>query len=144
MEGSQPSGSQPTIRVLLVEDNPVNRKVASTLIEKLGFEYDIACDGQEAVDATRQNSYRIILMDIHMPRMDGLEATRVIRSKTSSELQPYVVAVTADASVEHRESYLASGIDEVLAKPISLVTLRKTLAAALRHLAGRIPSGAQA
>ena len=131
-------------KVLLVEDNPVNRKVASTLIEKLGFEYDIACDGQEAVDATRQNSYRIILMDIHMPRMDGLEATRVIRSKTSSELQPYVVAVTADASVEHRESYLASGIDEVLAKPISLVTLRKTLAAALRHLAGRIPSGAQA
>ncbi len=131
-------------KVLLVEDNPINRRVASTLIEKLGFEYDIACDGQEAVDATRQNTYRIILMDIHMPRMDGLEATRIIRSETSPDLQPYVVAVTADASVEHRESYLASGIDEVLAKPISLVTLRKTLAAALRHLAGRIPSGAQA
>jgi PAS domain S-box-containing protein len=131
-------------KVLLVEDNPINRKVASTLIEKLGFECDIACDGQEAVDATRQNSYRIILMDIHMPRMDGLEATRIIRSRTSSDLQPYVVAVTADASVEHRQLYLAAGIDEVLAKPISLALLRKTMAAALRHLAGRIPSGAKA
>ncbi len=130
-------------KVLLVEDNPINQKLAVILLNKLGFECDLAQDGQEAVEAARHTQYRIILMDIHMPRMDGLEATRMIRSEMASDAQPYVVAVTADASVEHRELYLASGIDLVLAKPISLPLLRKTMAKALGHLAERSPCGAQ-
>lgn len=123
-------------RVLLVEDNPTNRMLASVLLGKLGFESDTVSDGQEAVEAARQTQYRIILMDIHMPRMDGLEATRIIRSGMPPDAQPYVIAVTADASVEHRELYMASGIDAVLAKPISLALLGKTMAIAMGHLDG--------
>ena len=128
-------------KILLVEDNLVNRKIASVLLNKLGFECDTAEDGQEAVESARRSSYRIILMDIHLPRMDGLEATRLIRSETPSGGQPYIVAVTADASVEDRELYRSSGIDAVLAKPICLTSLRKTMAAALRQLAGRSCTG---
>ena len=129
-------------KVLLAEDNLVNQKITAALLNKLGFECDVANDGQAAVDAAHQNHYRIILMDIHMPRMDGLEATRMIRSDTSAEQQPYLMAVTADAGVEHQQLYLASGMDAVLAKPFSLLSLRKAMAAALRHLSGRAHAGA--
>jgi signal transduction histidine kinase/CheY-like chemotaxis protein/HPt (histidine-containing phosphotransfer) domain-containing protein len=115
------------LRVLLAEDNAVNQKVALLLLERLGLSADVVDDGAAALDALRDRSYDVVLMDVQMPVLDGLEATRRLRAELPRERQPRVVAMTANATPEDREACLAAGMDDYLAKPVR----REELAAAL-------------
>jgi CheY-like chemotaxis protein/HPt (histidine-containing phosphotransfer) domain-containing protein len=121
------------LRVLLVEDNVVNQRVAMRILEKLGFRPDLASNGVEAVQAVVRQPYDVVLMDVQMPEMDGLAATRAIRAKLPAERQPRIIAMTAGAFREERERCLDSGMDDYLAKPIQpqdlLVALERNAAA---------------
>ncbi|HKH43878.1 MAG TPA: two-component regulator propeller domain-containing protein [Thermoanaerobaculia bacterium] len=127
------------LRILVAEDNSINQRVALLMLERLGYVADVAADGFEAVDALRRQRYDLILMDVQMPGMDGLEATRRIRTEAPRERQPRIVAMTANALREHRDACFAAGMDDFLSKPILLSDLR----AALLRIGGdgRPPSG---
>lgn len=116
-------------RILLAEDNLVNQKVALKALEKLGFTADVASDGAKAVQATREKHYDLILMDVQMPVMDGMEATRHIRDPQSGSLNPNVVivALTAHAMAGDRERCLENGMDDYLAKPIKAAELHEVI-----------------
>ncbi len=125
------------IRVLVVEDNPVNRKVAVGMLTQLGYQTDVAVDGLAAVEAFSANKYDAILMDCQMPRMDGYDATRTIRSMETKTRTP-IVAMTASAMAADREQCMAAGMDDFLTKPVA----RELLAGALRQcLEGKPPTG---
>ncbi|SRR5579884_3884766 len=102
-------------RILMAEDNAINQRVGKLILQRAGFRIDVVHDGQEALDAHRQNPYDLILMDCHMPVMDGFEACREIRR--TSERQPVIIAVTANALVGERERCLDAGMDDYLPKP---------------------------
>jgi two-component system, sensor histidine kinase and response regulator len=117
-----------TLRLLVVEDNKVNQTVALRMLQKLGFSADLAGDGQEALTKTEQTEYDLILMDIQMPGMNGLEATLAIREKYKEQKQrPLIIGMTAHAANEERERGLAAGMDDYLTKPIQLVKLKEVL-----------------
>ncbi|MGC8785373.1 MAG: ATP-binding protein, partial [Armatimonadota bacterium] len=117
------------LRILLVEDNEVNRKVAVRMLERLGCEVDIAHHGQEAVEKTAGQQYDIVFMDVHMPQMDGYEATRLIREHESGSGKHHVIiAMTADAMEGDREQCLQAGMDDYLSKPFKESDLRAMLA----------------
>jgi CheY-like chemotaxis protein len=118
--------SAPALRILLAEDNEINREIACALLERLGLQADVAEDGQSALDKVRAGSYDLVLMDVRMPRMDGLESTRRIRSLALAR-QPHVVALTANAYEEDRQECLAAGMDDFLAKPYRLDDLARLL-----------------
>ncbi|MFC4061356.1 response regulator [Planomonospora corallina] len=103
--------------VLLAEDNPVNQKVAQLMLRRLGHRVVTVGNGAEAVEAVRRASYDVILMDVHMPEMDGLEATRRIRAE-QSDARPYIVALTASVLGEDQEACRTAGMDDYLAKPV--------------------------
>jgi len=115
------------LRILLAEDNPVNQKVGTRLLEKLGYHPDLASNGQEALDAVRRQSYDIILMDMQMPVMDGLEASRVVVQEYPAETRPFIVAMTANVLESDREACKNAGMDDFLAKPVLLSDLHKLL-----------------
>lgn len=115
------------LRVLVVEDNPVNQKVLQRLLHRLGYQPDLAASGLEGVTAVQQQSYDVVLMDIQMPGMDGVTATRRIRTMEQLSPQPKIIAVTAHAMAGDRENYLAAGMDDYLSKPIQLETLVEVL-----------------
>ena len=115
-------------RILLAEDNALIRRVARFQLEDLKYGVDIVADGAEAVEAVASGEYELVLMDMRMPEMDGIEATRVIRAaerKTGRHV--IIVALTANVRSEDREQCLAAGMDDFLAKPIQLATLRGVL-----------------
>jgi PAS domain S-box-containing protein len=112
--------------VLLAEDNPVNQRVASRMLAKLGYRVDIVSNGLEAVDAARRVPYDAILMDCQMPEMDGYEAAAAIRRSGAARRVP-IVALTANAMAGDRERCLEAGMDEYLAKPVKLEDLRDVL-----------------
>ncbi len=114
--------------VLLVEDNAVNRKVATRLLEKWACRVTVAVDGLEAVEAAKLNRFDLILMDCHMPRLDGFGATRQIRSNESGLTRTPIIAVTAAAALSDRADCLAAGMDDYVTKPISHVQLGEALA----------------
>lgn len=116
-----------SLRILLAEDNKVNQKVAELTLKKIGLEIDIANNGAEVLDMLRTNAYDIILMDVNMPIMDGLEATRKIRAEWPPEEQPRIIAMTDDASSEERQDCLNAGMDEFLTKPFQLHLLKSLL-----------------
>jgi signal transduction histidine kinase/CheY-like chemotaxis protein/HPt (histidine-containing phosphotransfer) domain-containing protein len=120
------------LRVLLAEDNVVNQRVATLLLERLGQHPRVVSNGEEAVEAARQERFDVVLMDMHMPVMDGLEATRRIRASLPAVQQPRIVAMTANALVEDREACLAAGMDDYLSKPVRA----EELAAALSRAGG--------
>jgi signal transduction histidine kinase/ligand-binding sensor domain-containing protein/ActR/RegA family two-component response regulator len=122
------------LRILLAEDNSINQKVALLMLAKMGYLADVAADGREVLEALKRQSYDLILMDVQMPEMDGLEATRKIRAELAPERQPRIVAMTANALDDHREACLAAGMDDFLAKPVLSEDLREAL---LRHLLER-------
>jgi CheY-like chemotaxis protein/anti-sigma regulatory factor (Ser/Thr protein kinase) len=114
-------------RVLVVDDHPTNREVARRMLEAVGCEVATACDGIEAVEAVALAAYDLVLMDVRMPRMDGLEATRAIRRATGPQAAAAIVAMTADAMPEDVARCLAAGMDAHLAKPISIASLAGVL-----------------
>jgi CheY-like chemotaxis protein len=110
-----PDGRPP--RILLVEDNPTNRLVALSMLESVGLAADVADDGQAAIDAVRAASYDLVLMDIHMPGMDGLAAARAIRALPGPAARVPIVAVTANAYRSHAAECIEAGMNDFLAKP---------------------------
>lgn len=126
--------------VLLVEDNPVNQKVAANMIEKLGYRVNVAANGREAVDSLASIPYALVFMDCQMPEMDGFEATRVIRKQEESLQQVDgrpshlpIVAMTANAMQEDRDRCLAVGMDDFLSKPVTSKSLAAVLDRWLPH-----------
>jgi PAS domain S-box-containing protein len=105
------------LRILLAEDNPVNQKLAIRLLERLGYAARIANNGVEAIAAIEEGSFDVVLMDVQMPELDGLEATRAIRTRWG-DAGPRIVAMTANALAEDRQLCLAAGMDDYVSKPI--------------------------
>ena len=117
------------LRILLAEDNGVNQKLALRLLEHLGYRADLASNGREAVQSVARQAYDLLLMDVRMPEMDGLEATRQIIARWPSGQRPRIVAMTANALNGDRPQCLAAGMDEHLSKPLRVEALIATLAA---------------
>ena len=117
------------LRVLVVDDNPLNLMVAQKLVERLGHQVTTAIHGEDAVAQWKKDAPDVILMDLQMPVMDGMEATRIIR--TQSEVQGLahqrIVALTADAEKSTRQEALSAGMDDVVVKPVDAVTLHRAL-----------------
>jgi CheY-like chemotaxis protein len=113
-------------RILVAEDSEINREVACAILEDVGFVVDMVEDGVEAVAKATTNDYRLILMDMQMPRMDGLDATREIRGKQSVRRVP-IIAMTANAFSEDRTSCLAAGMDDFVSKPVAPAALYAVL-----------------
>ncbi len=106
------------LRILLAEDNLVNQKVATLMLRKLGHAVDVVDNGQEAVAAVLRHAYDVVLMDVQMPVLDGLAATRAIRADLPAERQPRIVAMTASVLVEDQRACAAAGMDDYLSKPV--------------------------
>ena len=114
-------------KILIVEDNETNRRVLTTLLNQMGFRPTCVSEGQSAVEIVDRKEFDLILMDIRMPEMDGLTATRLIRKKLSRDLQPKIVALTAHVLKGEREKCLLSGMDDFIAKPITPEKLQETI-----------------
>jgi signal transduction histidine kinase/HPt (histidine-containing phosphotransfer) domain-containing protein/ActR/RegA family two-component response regulator len=115
------------LRILLAEDNSINQRVGLLLLERIGYVADVAGNGIEALEALRRQPYDLILMDVQMPVMDGLEATRRIRADVPADRQPRIVALTANVLREQREACLAAGMDDFVQKPVTFEDLRAAL-----------------
>ncbi|MEA2686870.1 MAG: hypothetical protein QOE93_2065, partial [Actinomycetota bacterium] len=115
------------LRVLAAEDNLVNQQLVVLLLAKLGYRADVVGDGVEVLEALFRQPYDVVLMDVQMPKMDGLEATRRIRREWPDARRPWIVAVTANAMQGDREACLAAGMDDYLTKPIHLDALTEVL-----------------
>ena len=113
--------------ILLAEDNPVNQKVALAMLKHLGYRADLAANGREVLSSLEQKAYDVILMDIQMPEMDGLEAARFIRTRLPSASQPRIIAMTAYAMKGDREQCLAAGMDDYISKPVKIDELKRIL-----------------
>ncbi|MCA9944547.1 MAG: response regulator [Ardenticatenaceae bacterium] len=111
------------LRILLAEDNAINQKVTLRMLERLGYQADVVKNGQEVVLAVDQSPYDLILMDVQMPEMDGIVATKIIRQNQALSAQPYIIALTANALKGDRERFLAAGMDAYLSKPVRLEDL---------------------
>ncbi len=120
-------GQRLPLHILLAEDNTVNQKVALKLLERMGYRADVAANGLEVLEALQRQSYDLILMDVQMPDMDGLEASRVIHEGWPTEERPRIVAMTANAMQGDREECLAAGMDDYLTKPIQVKALQEAL-----------------
>lgn len=126
-DDAPPARIAQSLRILLAEDNPVNQRVAQSMLERLGQRADVVANGREAVQALQQIGYDVVLMDVLMPEMDGLEATREIRRLLPAGEQPFIVAMTANAMTGDRERCLRAGMDAFVAKPIRLRRLAEIL-----------------
>jgi signal transduction histidine kinase/DNA-binding response OmpR family regulator len=115
--------SRHPLRILLTEDNAVNQRLALRLLEKMGYRADVAGNGLEAIQAVERQPYDLILMDVQMPEMDGLDATREIVARWGRDERPRIVAMTADAMQEDRDRCLAAGMDDYLTKPVRTAEL---------------------
>jgi signal transduction histidine kinase/ActR/RegA family two-component response regulator len=125
-----------TSTILIVEDNPVNQRVAARLVERMGFRTDVAGDGEVALERWESGHYAAILMDCQMPKLDGFGATSEIRRRESTSVRTPIIAMTADARPSTREACYAAGMDDYVSKPFSPAEL----AAALRRFVGEADS----
>lgn len=116
----------PTVnwRVLLVEDNPMNHQLVQRILKPQALMIDVAVNGQEGVELFQQNHYDLILMDMHMPVMDGMQATRAIREQEVQGQHVPIIALTASILTHERERYIQGGVDDILGKPFSITDLR--------------------
>ena len=128
-------GRDRRLSILLAEDNLVGQQVARGLLDRLGYTTDLVANGLEVLEALQRQPYDVVLMDIHMPEMDGLEATRRLRQELSEERQPWIIALTAAAMDSEQETYRRAGMNDFVPKPI----LIRQLEEALR----RVPSPAE-
>jgi len=122
---TKPQITDGTLSILLAEDNILNQKVFLTMLSRLGHKVDAVANGIEAIHALERGHYDVVLMDIRMPEMDGLEATRIIRSRWHDK--PKIIAVTAYALAGDREKFLAAGMDDYISKPIKIGELKALL-----------------
>ncbi|MEQ1805541.1 MAG: response regulator, partial [Burkholderiaceae bacterium] len=115
------------LRILLAEDNAVNQKLALRLLQQMGYRADVASNGVEAIECVERQPYDVVLMDVQMPEMDGLEASRRITAKWPPHERPRIVAMTANAMQGDREECLAAGMDDYVTKPIRVDALVESL-----------------
>jgi CheY-like chemotaxis protein len=115
------------LRVLIAEDHPGTQRALQLILVWLGCAADVVDDGRDAVDAVRRREYDIILMDVVMPRMDGLEATRRIRHDSAPAWRPRIVGISADTLPEDQDICFAAGMDDFLPKPIDIAELARIL-----------------
>ena len=120
------------LRVLVAEDNGVNQKVALAMLRHLGYRADLAADGVEAVEAVRRVPYDVVFMDLQMPELDGIDATKQIIAEHPPTRRPRIIALTANAFAEDREHCLAAGMDDYMSKPLKTETLQAALERAQR------------
>jgi PAS domain S-box-containing protein len=120
-------GKHHPLHILVAEDNVINQKVATGILERLGYRPDLAANGLEVLDALHRQEYDVILMDVQMPEMDGEDATRHIRNDRSLSVQPRIIAMTANALEGDREYYMASGMDDYISKPVRVEELIRAL-----------------
>ncbi|WP_221391947.1 hybrid sensor histidine kinase/response regulator [Dyadobacter sp. NIV53] len=125
------------LKILVAEDNPMNQKLISHILVKMGYDIIVADNGIAVLDKLSESSFDVILMDIQMPEMDGLEATRIIREKYG--YLPYIVALTANAMQEDRNNCLSIGMDDYIAKPLRLDVIKRVLKEAHQQI-GAAPS----
>ena len=116
-----------SLRILLAEDNAVNQMVALRVLERLGYRADVAANGLETLEALERQPYDVVLMDVQMPELDGLDASRRICERWPSETRPRIIAMTANAMLEEREACFAAGMDDYVAKPIRPELLAEAL-----------------
>jgi GAF domain-containing protein/DNA-binding response OmpR family regulator len=128
--------SRHPLRILLAEDNVVNQKLAIRLLEKLGYRADIAGNGLEALEALERQTYDLLLSDVQMPEMDGLEATRQILQRWPAGERPWIIAMTAEAMSGDRERCLAAGMNDYVAKPIRVDELVAAIKRTPRRASG--------
>jgi CheY-like chemotaxis protein len=133
-------GTRHPLRILLAEDNPVNQKLALRLLERMGYAAEVVGDGLAALAAEEATDYDVILMDVQMPDLDGMEATRRIRRRHPDDHGPHIVAMTANAMEGDREACLAAGMDDYVAKPIRPEALQASLIAVHPRVATAAPS----
>jgi PAS domain S-box-containing protein len=126
---NRPIGEEIPLEVLLAEDNAVNQKVALRFLERLGYRADAVANGLEAITTLERRHYDLVLMDLQMPEMDGLEATRQIRARLPAARQPKIIALTANAMQGDRELCMAAGMDDHISKPVKM----QEIAAAIRR-----------
>jgi CheY-like chemotaxis protein len=115
------------LRILLAEDNVVNQKLALRILQQMGYRADVASNGLEAVESVGRQAYDVVLMDVQMPEMDGLEASRRITARWPAAQRPRIVAMTANAMAGDREACLAAGMDDYITKPIRVEALVQAL-----------------
>jgi CheY-like chemotaxis protein len=127
--------NQYPLRVLIAEDNLINQKIAQKMLAKLGYEAQIANHGKEVMEMVSTEHFDLILMDVQMPEMDGLEATRMIR--TCLEIQPVIIALTANAMQGDRDECIQAGMDDYMSKPIDPKLLASNLEKWALALKGR-------
>jgi DNA-binding response OmpR family regulator len=121
-------GERSPLRVLVAEDNPVNIQLLTILLEHLGYQADIATNGVEALEALRSQTYDVVLMDVQMPVMDGIEATRQILREWAPEVRPRILALTAGVTPEEIDACRQAGMDDVLVKPLDVAQLEASMA----------------
>ncbi|SDD54685.1 response regulator [Ruegeria marina] len=126
-EAEAPEVPAEALSILLVDDNRINRKVGQKMLAKNGYGSDLACGGAEAVGLAAGGTYDVILMDIEMPDMDGVEAAAEIRRAFEGRPRPYIVALTANAQTSARDTYLDAGMDDYLSKPVDEAALVASL-----------------
>jgi CheY-like chemotaxis protein len=115
------------LSILAAEDNPVNQKLLLRVLKEIGYQADVVPNGVEVINAVKKKPYDIIFMDVHMPEMDGLEATRLIMSIVPREKRPVIIAVTADALEGDREKCMQAGMDDYITKPIRIADIEGVL-----------------
>jgi CheY-like chemotaxis protein len=125
------------LRILLAEDNAINQRVALRILQRLGYTADVVETGVAVVNAFAEHEYDVILMDIQMPELNGLDATRRIRAELPADRQPYIIALTADATAGFQNECLASGMNSYVSKPVRI----DELVAALQQVKHAPPQG---
>jgi CheY-like chemotaxis protein/HPt (histidine-containing phosphotransfer) domain-containing protein len=133
-------GQRLPLRILLAEDNRNNQKLALHILERLGYRADVAGNGLEALEALERQSYDVVLMDVQMPEMDGLEASRLLRQQWSDGERPYIIAMTANALQGDREMCLTAGMDDYISKPIHVEELVAALSKSRPHARAPLPT----
>ncbi len=128
------AASSLSLRILLAEDNAVNQRVAMTMLAKMGHGITLATNGLEALEQWRQSDFDLILMDVQMPEMTGLEATRQIRREEAIGTHVPIVAMTASAMSEDRDHCLAAGMDDFISKPVSSRVIEEIITATFSRL----------
>lgn len=126
MNSTTPSGPQ-SLRILLAEDSPVNQKVALHMLKQIGYQADVVADGEAVLKALQSQPYDVILMDLQMPQMDGLEAARQIQAQWPPNARPCIIAMTASSWDQEKEACLAAGMVGYVGKPVKKDALAEAL-----------------